>query len=106
MVKALGAHGYYKHDLKLELDLKNHESLPTWPSIEEPPVLELMVLLAHLRYVVLGTYNSLYINISANLNDEQIEALVSILKQFKEAIRWTFANIIGIPPIYTLTRFN
>lgn len=40
MVKVIGAHGYHRHNLKLELDLKNHESQPTRLSIEKPPILE------------------------------------------------------------------
>lgn len=33
-----------------------------------------------------------------DLNDEQVNALVVVLKQFKKAIRWTIVDIIGIPP--------
>lgn len=34
---------------------------------------------------------------SANLSEDQVKALFSVLKRFKGAIRWTIADIIGIP---------
>ena len=34
--------------------------------------------------------------IASDLNEQQVESLVKVLKRFKRAIGWTIANIIGI----------
>jgi len=67
-LQGLGAHSYAPK--KLDLDLKNMPSPPVKPSIEEPPVLELKQLPNHLRYVFLGTNNTLPMILAANLNEE------------------------------------
>ena len=36
--------------------------------------------------------------IASDLNEQQVESLVKVLKRFKRAIGWTIADIIGIPP--------
>ena len=36
--------------------------------------------------------------IASDLNEQQVESLVKVLKRFKKAIGWTIANIIGIHP--------
>ena len=36
--------------------------------------------------------------IVSDLNMQQVECLVDVLKGFKRAIGWTIADIIGIPP--------
>ncbi|KAK4713472.1 hypothetical protein R3W88_019379 [Solanum pinnatisectum] len=83
---------------KLELDMKNCKPPPAESCVEEAPKLELKALLSHLRYVFLGRDGTLSVIIAANLNAEQVGALISVLKRFKRAIRWTITDIIGIPP--------
>ena len=83
---------------KYELDIKNHESSPAKPSIEEAPKLELKSLPPHLRYDFLVNSDSLTKIIPSDLNEQQVESLVKVLKRFKRAIGWTIADIIGIPP--------
>ena len=36
--------------------------------------------------------------IALDMNEQQVESLVKVLKRFKRAIGWTIADIIGIPP--------
>ena len=36
--------------------------------------------------------------IASDLNEQQVQSLVKVLKRFKRAIEWTIADIIGIPP--------
>ena len=36
--------------------------------------------------------------IESDLNEQQVESLVKVLKRFKRAIGWTIADIIGIHP--------
>ena len=72
-------------------------SPPARPSIMEEPKLELKAPPPHLRYVFLGREDTFPIIIEANLNGQQIECLVSVLKRFTRAIAWTIADIIGVP---------
>ncbi|XP_015162467.1 uncharacterized protein [Solanum tuberosum] len=96
VMQGMGAHYYAPK--KLELDLKNRPSPPAKPSIEEPPMLELKQLPSHLRYVFLGTNNTLHVILAAYLNEEQIQDVIKVLIRYKRAIGWTIADIIGIPP--------
>ncbi|XP_047257508.1 uncharacterized protein LOC107852656 [Capsicum annuum] len=91
--------GSYSHaSKKLDLHLANRPTPPAKPSIEEPPVLELMELPGHLRYVFLGKRSTLPVIIAANLEERQVNALVSVLQRHKRAIGWTITDIISIPP--------
>lgn len=83
---------------KLDLDMKYRESPPMKSSIEEAPKLKLKFLPPHLRYVFLGKGDTLPVIIASDLNVEQVECLVEVLKRFKRAIGWTIPDIIGIPP--------
>ena len=71
---------------KFELDMKNRESPPAKPSIEEAPKLELKALPPHLRYEFLGNGDTLPVIIASDLNEQQVESLVKVVKRFKKAI--------------------
>ena len=96
LVEALDIGDVVFKSKKYEMNMKNRESLPAKPSIEEPVKLELKALPPHLRYEFLGNGDTLPVIIASDLN-EQVESLVKVLKRFKRAIGWTIANIIGIP---------
>ena len=83
---------------KFELGMKHRESPPAKPSIEKDQKLKLKALPPHLRYVFLGKCDTLLVIIASNLNMQQVECLVEVLKRFKRAIGWTITDIIGIPP--------
>ena len=83
---------------KLELDIKHRESPTTKPFTEEAPKLEIKALPPHMRYVFLGGDDTLPVIITSDLNVEQVEFLVEVLKRVKRAIDWTIVDIIGIPP--------
>ena len=78
--------------------MKNHESPPAKPSIEEAPKVELKALPPHLRYVFLVKGDTSPVIIASDLNEYQVESLVEVLKRFKRAIGWTIVDVIGIPP--------
>ena len=78
--------------------MKNCESPPVKPSIEEDPKVDLKALPPHLRYVFLEHGYTLLVIIASDLNVHQFESFVEVLKRFKRAIWWTIANIFGIPP--------
>ena len=71
---------------KYELDMKNRESPPTKSSIEEAPKLELKALPPHLRYEFLGNGDILPVIIASDLNEQQVQSFVKVLKRFKRAI--------------------
>lgn len=86
-VWALTVMGYYSYaPKKLDLDLKNRPSPPVKPSSDEPPILELKKQPGHLRLVFLGNGNTLPFIIAANLGEQQIKDLISILKRYERAI--------------------
>ena len=78
--------------------MKNHESPPAKPSIEEAPKVKLKALPPHLRYEFLGNGDTLPVIITSYLDEQQAQSLVKVLKRFKKAIGWTISDIIGIPP--------
>ena len=98
MVAALDRGNFWFKQKKLELDIKHREYPPTKPSIEEAPKLELKALPPHLRFVFLGRDDTLLVIIASDLNVEQVECVIEVLKISKRTIGWTIADIIGIPP--------
>ncbi|KAL4323400.1 hypothetical protein GQ457_11G026390 [Hibiscus cannabinus] len=68
------------------------------PSIEQPPKLELKQLPEQLKYVYLGNNKTLPVIISSKLQADQEERLIATLRQHKEALGWTIADIKGISP--------
>ena len=78
--------------------MKNRESPPAKPSIDEALKLDLKSLPPNLRYEFLGNGDTLPVNIASDLNEQQVGSLVKVVKRFKRDIGWTIADIIGIPP--------
>ena len=63
--------------------MKNRESPPAKPSIEEDPKLELKALPPHLRYEFLGNGYTFPVIIASDLDEQQVQSLVKVLKRFK-----------------------
>ncbi|KAK9076094.1 hypothetical protein SSX86_004427 [Deinandra increscens subsp. villosa] len=80
---------------KVELSNTNQRLLP---SILQAPELELKTLPDHLKYAYLGEKETLPVIISNKLTSEQEQELVNTLKNHKEAIGWTIADIKGLSP--------
>ena len=74
------------------------------PSIEKPPIVEEKQLPNHLRYAYLKKESTLPIIISSSLSNMEEEKLLKILKEHKEAIGWSLANIKGIRPSMCMHR--
>ncbi|XP_070010324.1 uncharacterized protein [Nicotiana sylvestris] len=97
-VNALEGLGSYTYTpAKLSLDLENRATPPAKPSIIEPPQLELKPLPPHLRYKFLVSNDTLPVIISSLLNDVQVNQLLEVLKEHRQAIGWTITDIHGIP---------
>ena len=75
---------------------KSHQKL--LPSVVQMPVMELKSLPNHLKYAYLGDMETLPVIISAKLSPRQEDKLIQVLKDHKEAIRWTIADIKEISP--------
>jgi hypothetical protein len=73
-------------------------STPPVPSLESPPKLELKPLLDKLKYAFLGANETLPIIIASDLPKDQEDNLLEVLKEHKEAIGWTVADLKGIDP--------
>ncbi|KAL4347377.1 hypothetical protein GQ457_17G007900 [Hibiscus cannabinus] len=68
------------------------------PSLEHAPSLELKPLPPHLKYVYLGSNETLPVIISAKLLPDQECSLINLLSKYKKAIGWTMADLKGISP--------
>nr|XP_027085074.1 uncharacterized protein LOC113707112 [Coffea arabica] len=76
------------------------------PSVVQAPVLELKPLPKHLKYVYLGEGETLPVIISAGLSKVQEEKLFRVLREHKQAIGWTIADIKGISPAVCMHRIR
>ncbi|KAI3515815.1 hypothetical protein L1887_14720 [Cichorium endivia] len=95
-VNELDACKLMKYDVA-QVGLSNsHEKLP--PSIVQPPELELKVLPDHLKYAYLGNGDTLPVIISTHLTEPEEEQLIKVLKEHKQAMGWTIADIKGLSP--------
>ncbi|XP_027156566.1 uncharacterized protein LOC113757581, partial [Coffea eugenioides] len=81
-----------------------HQRLLT--SVVQAPVLELKPLPKHLKYVYLGEGETLPVIISAGLSKVQEEKLLRVLREHKQAIGWTIADIKGISPAVCMHRIR
>lgn len=75
-------------------------------SIQEPPTLELKPLPTHLKYVFLGENETLPVIIASDLTQDQEKSLLVILRENKEALGWTMADIKGISPTIVQHRIH
>ena len=76
------------------------------PSMEKPPKLDIKPLSDILMYACLGADEILPVIIAANLSKSKGEALFSVLRENKEAIGWTMADIKGISPTIVQHRIH
>jgi hypothetical protein len=73
-------------------------STPPMPSLKSPPKLELKPLPNKLKYAFLGSNNALLVIIASDLQKDQEDNLLEVLKEHKKAIGWTVADLKGIDP--------
>ncbi|XP_070015594.1 uncharacterized protein [Nicotiana sylvestris] len=86
-VNALEGFGSYTYvPEKFSLEFENRATPPAKPSIIKPPQLELKPLPPHLRYKFLSSNDTLPVIVSSLLNDVQVEQLLEVLKEHRQAI--------------------
>jgi len=66
--------------------------------IDHTPFSELKVLPSHLKYQYMGEKEAFPIIIASHLTEQQEEDLLAILRENREAIGWTMADIKEINP--------
>ena len=74
------------------------------PSVEQPPQLEQNPLPSHLRYAYLGESSTLPVIISASLTAVEEENLLRVLRDHKDAIGWSLADLKAIGPSMCMHR--
>ena len=68
------------------------------PSVEQPPKMEQKPLPSHLKYAYLGVASTFPVNISASLTELEEEKLLRVLREHKNALGWSLADLKGIHP--------
>ena len=68
------------------------------PSVEQPPKMEQKPLPNHLKYAYLGTASTLPVVISVSLTTIEEDKLLRVLRDHKNALRWSLADLKGILP--------
>ena len=74
------------------------------PSFEQPPKMEINPLPIHLRYAYLGDASTLAVIISASLTVAEEDKLLRVLKDHKDALGWSLADLKGIHPSMCMHR--
>ena len=74
------------------------------PSIEQPPKMEQKPLPSHLKYAYIGVESTLPVIISASLNVLEEEKLFRVLRDHKQALGWSLADLKGICPFMCMHR--
>jgi hypothetical protein len=76
------------------------------PSVESPPKLELKPLQDKLNYTFLGSNNTLPVIFAIDLQKDQEESLLEVLKKCKEAIGRTIADLKETDPFICMYRIH
>ena len=74
------------------------------PSVEQPPKMEQKPLPSHLKYVYLGVASTLPVIISASLTELEEEKLLRFLRDHRNALGWSLADLKGIRPSMCMHR--
>ena len=74
------------------------------PSFEQPPKMQQKPLPSHLRYAYLGETSSLPVIISASLTAVEEDKLLRVLRDHKDALGWSLADLKGIRPSMCMHR--
>ena len=66
------------------------------PSVKQPPKMEQKLLPSHLKYAYLGSASTLPVIISPSLTEIEEDKLLRILRDHKNALGWSLADLKGI----------
>ena len=74
------------------------------PYVEQPPKMEQKPLPSHLKYPYLGTDSTLPVIISVSLTEIEEDKLLRVLRDHKNALGWSLADLKGILPSMCMHR--
>ena len=74
------------------------------PSFKQPPKMEQKPLPSHLRYAYLKDASTLLVIISATFIVAKEDKLLRVLRDHKDALGWSMADLKGIPPSMCMHR--
>ncbi|KAL2330366.1 hypothetical protein Fmac_017947 [Flemingia macrophylla] len=99
----------YLRELDLFKEIKKDKSLFEELKMDSPVVkqeVELKMLPPQLKYVFLEADGSKPVIISSHLTIEKEKQLIEVLRNNKEAIGWTLADLKGISPSYCMHKIH
>ena len=100
-VKSMDSFG---HNRRKYFESLGEGAKPPVPSIEQPPKMEQKPLPSHLKYAYLGVESTLPVIISSSLTAMEEEKLLRVLRDHKQALGWSLADLKGIRPSMCMHR--
>ena len=94
----------FGHNRRKYFESLGEGAKPPVPSIEQPPKMEQKPLPSHLKYAYLGEESTLPVIISSSLTAMEEEKLLRVLRDHKQALGWSLADLKGIRPSMCMHR--
>ena len=94
----------FGHNRRKYFESLGEGAKPPVPSIEQPPKMEQKTLPSHLKYAYLGVESTLPVIISSSLTAMEVENLLRVLQDHKQALGWSLADLKGIRPSMCMHR--
>ena len=94
----------FGHNRRKYFESLGEGAKPPVPSIEQPPKMEQKPLPSHLKYTYLGEESTLPVIISSSLTAMEEEKLLRVLRDHKQALGWSLADLKGISPSMCMHR--
>ena len=94
----------FEHNGRKYYELLGENTQTPIPSSKQPPKVEQKPLPFHLRYVYLGEACTLPVIISTSLTSSKEDKLLRVLRDHKDAICWSLADLKGIRPSMCMHR--
>ena len=94
----------FGHNRRKYFESLGEGAKPPVPSVEQPPKMEQKPLPSHLKYAYLGEESLLPVIISSSLTAMEEEKLLRVLRDHKQALGWSLADLKGICPSMCMHR--
>ena len=94
----------FGHNRRKYFESLSEGAKPPVPSIEQPPKMEQKPLPCHLKYAYLGVESTLPVIISSSPTEMEEEKLLRVLRDHKQALGWSLADLKGIRPSMCMHR--
>ena len=94
----------FGHNRRKYFESLGEGAKPLVPSVEQPPKMEQKPLPSHLKYAYLGEESTLPVIISSSLTAMEEGKLLRVLRDHKQALRWSLADLKVIRPSMCMHR--